>query len=124
MKTKQAARQKSGKRRRRRDRDLAALAKLGVKVRCSPTADYLHPLGPALVAEILKWLPKHRLKVSGVMKRAQLSRETLRKLISGRSWFSLNVAARICEAMGLDFIGALIAAARRCGRLQRKKCQL
>ena len=103
---------------------MAVLAKLGVKVRCSPTTDYLHPMGPALVAVIMKWLRKHRLKVAGVMKRAQLSRETLRKLISGRSWFSLNVAARICEAMGPDFIGALLAAARRCGRLQRKKCQL
>ena len=103
---------------------MAVLATLGVRVRCSPTTDYLHPLGPALVAVMRKWLREHRLKAAGVMKRARLSRETLRKLVSVRSWFSLNVAARICEAMGLDFIAAVLAAARRCGRSQRKKCQL
>ncbi len=124
MKTKTPEHPSGKKTKRRRDRDLAVLATLGVKVRCSPSADYLHPLGPALAAEMRKWLQKHRLKAAGVVKRAQLSREALRKLVSGRSWFSFNVAARICEAMGLDPIAAVLAAARRCGRLQRKKCQL
>ena len=124
MNTKTPANPSGGKTKRRRDRDLAVLATLGVRVRCSPTTDYLHPLGPALVAVMRKWLREHRLKAAGVMKRARLSRETLRKLVSVRSWFSLNVAARICEAMGLDFIAAVLAAARRCGRSQRKKCQL
>ena len=124
MKKKTPAHPSDKKTKQRRDRDLAVLAALGVKVRCSPSADYLHPLAPALAAEMRKWLQKHRLKAAGVVKRAQLSREALRKLVSGWSWFSLDVAARICGAMGLDFIGALLAAARRCGRLQRKKCQL
>ena len=44
---------------------MAVLATLGVKVRCSPTTDYLHPLGPALAAVMRKWLREHRLTVGG-----------------------------------------------------------
>lgn len=99
-----------------KDRDLAVLATLGVKVRCSPSPDYVHPLALALAAVIRQWLRKHRFKAAGVMRRARLSRETLRKLMSEKSWYSVNVAARICDAMGLDFGEAVLAALRRCGR--------
>ena len=85
MKTKTPANPSGTKTKRRRDRDLAVLATLGVKVRCSPSADYLHPLAPALAAEMRKWLRKHRLKAAAVVKRAQLSREAERKIGAGLS---------------------------------------
>lgn len=104
------------KNRHRRDRDIAVLETLGMKVRCSPTPDFIHPIVVALVRVMKQWLRRHRIKTAPMMKRALLSRETLRKMRTGKSWYSLNVAARICDAMGLDIVEAICVAARRCAR--------
>ena len=68
-----------------------------------------------------KWRKGHRLSQYGVALRAKLSRETLAGLERGKSWFSLNVAARMCDAMGLDFLAAIVSALRGSGRLRGKK---
>ena len=42
------------------------------------------------------------MRLASVARRANLSREALRKMENGTAWFSINVAARVCDAMGLE----------------------
>ena len=74
--------------------------------------------------EFRAWRKRHRLRLASVARRAKLSREALRKLENGQAWFSMNVAARLCDAMGLDWLYANGEACRRNMERRAKKCQL
>ena len=124
MKTKKPAQGVSKKRKQRCERDVAVLAGMGLVVIESPNSDYLHPLGPALAGAIRAWRKRHRLRLASVARRAKLSREALRKLENGQAWFSTNVAARVCDAMGLDWLYANEEAYRSSMERRAKKCQL
>ena len=124
MKMKKPAQRLSKKRKQRAERDLAVLAGMGLVVIESPSKVYLHPLGPALAGVIRAWRKRHRLRLTSVARRAKLSREALRKLEHGQAWFSTNVAARVCDAMGLDWLYANGEAYRRSMERRAKKCQL
>ena len=115
MKKKTPEQQTAKKRKQRRERDLAVLAGMGLCVIESPTPDYLHPVGPAMARVIRVWRKRHRLRLASVARRAKLSREALRKLENGEAWFSMNVAVRVCDAMGLNWILANEQACHRKG---------
>ena len=124
MKMKKPAQRLSKKRKQPAERDLAVLAGMGLVVIESPNPDYLHPLGPALAGVIRAWRKRHRLRLASVSRRAKLSREALRKLENGQAWFSMNVAARVCDAMGLDWLYANREACFLNMGRRAKKCQL
>lgn len=92
-----------------------------LRLRESPQSDYLHPLSSALAWVMRKWRTSHRLSRSAVAARAKLSRETIAGLERGEGWYSVCVAARVCDAMGLWMCHAMLGAARRIGRFPREK---
>jgi DNA-binding XRE family transcriptional regulator len=124
MKKKTPGRCVAKKRKQRRERDLAVLAGMGVVVVESPNPGYVHPLVRALARTIRAWRIRHRMRLSSVARRANLSREALRKLEKGDVWYSINVAVRVCDAMGLEWLEANTEACRRFIGWQAKKCQL
>ena len=124
MKTKKQGQRVSKKRTQRCERDVAVLAGMGLVVIESPNSDYLHPLGPALAVVMRQWRKRHRLRLASVARRAKLWREALRKLENRQAWFSMNVATRVCDAMGLDWLYANEEAYRRSMERRAKKCQL
>lgn len=87
--------------------------------RAAPSANYLHPLTRALGQTIKAWREAHGLKATAVADLAKLSRSALAELERGEVWFSINVAMRICDAMGLCIAVATGEALRRAGRLPR-----
>ena len=124
MKTKTPVQRVAKNRKQRRERDLAVLAGMGLRVVESPSPDYLHPLVQAMAQVIRAWRKRHGLRLASVARRAKLSREALRKLEYGGAWFSVNVAARVCDAMGLDWLCVTEQACRRIERRRVKMCQL
>ena len=102
----------------RAKRAIRSLEKVG-RLRASPSGDYLHPFSRALGRVIREWRVGHGMTRYAVAERARLSRETLAGVERGAAWFSVNVAARICDAMGLDLQFAMLDALRRCRRLRR-----
>lgn len=68
---------------------------------------------------MFQWRKGHGLRLSSVAKRAKLSRETVAGLERGTAWYSLCVAARVCDAMGMWFGHAVLVAVRRIGRFPR-----
>ena len=93
-----------------------------LRLRGSPKGDYLHPINVALGWVMREWREAHGLSQSAVAARAKLSRETLAGIERGKVWYSVCVAARVCDAMGLWVCHAMLGAARRIGRFPRGKC--
>lgn len=91
------------------------------RARSAPSSDYLHPFSRAVARTIRWWRLAHELSGYEVAKRAKVSRGTLAGVERGEAWYSINVAARICDAMGLDPGFAVFHALRSIGRLPRGK---
>ncbi|MCE9610413.1 MAG: helix-turn-helix domain-containing protein [Chthoniobacter sp.] len=85
----------------------------------SPTKLYTHPFSRELGRTIQAWRRAHRLKATVVADLAKLSRSALAKMERGEVWFSINMAMRVCDAMGLCIAAATFEALRRAGRLPR-----
>ena len=78
----------------------------------SPTGDFEHRLNGALGRVIRRWRVEHGFSAYAVAQRAKISRQTLADVEEGDVWFSLCIAARICDAMGLRVSVACAAAER------------
>ena len=94
----------------------------GLILRETPTSDYEHRLNGAMGKVIRRWRLRYGFSGYEVALRAKISRQTLTDVETGDVWFSHNLAARICDAMGLRFSDACAAAERlRVGFSERKR---
>ncbi len=96
-------------------------ARTGLRLRESPRRDFDHPLAKALGMVIREWRERHGFSAYEVAQRARISRQTLADTERAQVWFSVCLAARICDAMGLRFDDACAAAARLACRFSEKK---
>ena len=90
----------------------------------SPTKNYTHPFSRELGRTIKAWRMAHGLTATAVADLAKLARSALAKIERGEAWFSSNMVARVCDAMGACLAAITYEALRRCGRFPRQKCRL
>jgi transcriptional regulator with XRE-family HTH domain len=85
------------------------------------SSDFDHPLAMALGAVMRKWRVRYGFSAYEVAQRAKISRQTLADAEQANGWFSVCLAARICDAMGLGFLDAVEGALRMLRRFTGKK---
>ena len=79
-------------------------------MREAPTADYEPALNAALGRVIRRWRRRYGFSAYEVAMRAKIARQTLTDVETGDGWFSVVMARRICDAMGLRFLEACAVA--------------
>ena len=93
----------------------------GLWLRESPSQTFDHPVAVALGVVMKEWRMRFGFSAYEVARRAKISRQTLADTENVKGWFSVCVAARICDAIGLRFLDAIVRALRLRRRFSGKK---
>jgi ribosome-binding protein aMBF1 (putative translation factor) len=96
----------------------------GLLLRVAPSRDYTHWIARAFGTIVRRWRRRYGFSLYEVAERAKVSRQTVTDLEDAEVWFSMVVAARVCDAMGLDLIAAMVQAHGRYHRTPEKKRRL
>ena len=96
----------------------------GLLLRVAPSSDYTHWIVRAFGRVVRRWRLRYDFTLYEVADRAMVSRQTVTDLEDAEVWYSLAVAVRICDAMGLDLLEAMAMALGRYRRRSEKKRRL